>query len=688
MSTRVIPALNFAFGFLLILVSFNYSQASSLDNLVSLNDITRGELLFRSTELAGYFEPATQLAIDVNIEVTGMVARSTVKQTFENTDDNWVEGIYVFPLPEDSAVDTLKMHIGERIIEGEIQEKEEARATYEAAREAGQRASLVEQERPNMFTTSVANIGPRETIIIEISYLEMLNYDAGKFSMRFPLAITPRYIPGERLEDDLETSGTGWSADTTQVPDASKITPPVLPPSEPLRNPVTLKASVDAGFSLRSLESSYHTIKTETTDNLNLVELDGPVPADRDFELVWEPDIDSPKAAIFEQTWLGESYALIMLTPPKLQDVKAVPPREVILIIDTSGSMSGVSMTQAKEALRLALKRLQPQDSFNVIEFNDEARAFFERAKPATPSNIRSALREVERLEANGGTEIARALNLALDNEPPAGLLSQVVFITDGSVGNETELFELIINKLGNTRLFTVGIGSAPNAYFMRKAAQFGRGTYTFIGDVSEVQEKMLSLFEKLENPVLTKLELEFPRGTEFYPRIVPDLYVGEPVLVVGKLPRANGKVLLSAQANNELWSKELNIVGKEQAGVAQLWARQKIAALEDSTVGESRLNRDGVREDIVKVALNYHLVSDYTSLVAVDKTPARTLDENLNQENIPQNLPAGQDYNAIFGGYPSGATSAPLNLLLGILGLLLAVIGLTIRFRHAKNAF
>ena len=685
MMTRAKSKLQFLASFLMFFTS--YSLANNLDNLVSLSDITRGELLFHSDELAGYFETATQLAIEVDIEVTGMVARSTIKQTFENTGDNWVEGIYVFPLPEDSAVDTLKMHIGERIIEGEVQEKEEARATYEAARESGQRASLVEQERPNMFTTSVANIGPRETIIIEISYLEMLSYDAGKFSMRFPLAITPRYIPGERLEDDLESSGTGWSADTTQVPNASRITPPVLPPSEPLRNPVTLKISVNAGFSLKSLRSSYHTINIATTGNLNLVELRGPVPADRDFELVWEPDVDSPEATIFEQTWLGESYALIMLMPPELQDIKAVPPREVILIIDTSGSMSGVSMTQAKEALRLALKRLKLQDSFNVIEFNDEARAFFERAKPATPSNINSALREVERLQANGGTEIAKALNLALGNESPKGLLSQVVFITDGSVGNETELFELITTKLGNTRLFTVGIGSAPNAYFMRKAAQFGKGTYTFIGDVSEVQKKMLRLFEKIENPVLTELEVQFPRGTEFYPKTVPDLYVGEPILIVGKLPRANGKVQLSAHNDDQLWFAGLDIKGKEQTGVAQLWARQKIAALEDSTVGESRLNRDGISEDIVQVALKYHLVSDYTSLVAVDKTPARAPNENLNQENMPQNLPAGQDYNAIFGGYPKGATSAPLNVLLGVLGLLLAVLGLIIRFRNVKNS-
>ena len=604
MTTRAIPILNFAFSFLLMLLSFNYSQAGVLDNLVSLNDITRGELLFRSSELAGYFEPATQLAIDINIEVTGMVARSTIKQTFENTGDNWVEGIYVFPLPEDSAVDTLKMHIGERIIEGEIQEKEEARATYEAAREAGQRASLVEQERPNMFTTSVANIGPRETIIIEISYLEMLNYDAGKFSMRLPLAITPRYIPGETLEINVD-SGTGWASDTNQVPDASHITPFVLPPDEPLRNPVTLKASIDAGFPLASLESSYHTINTRTEGNINFVELDGPVPADRDFELVWEPGIDSPEAAIFEQTWLGEPYALIMLMSPTLQNAVAIQTREVIFIIDTSGSMSGVSMIQAKEALKLALKRLKPQDRFNVIEFDDEARAFFERPKQATPSNIKNALREVERLEANGGTEIAKALNLALGNKVPEGLLSQVVFMTDGSVGNETELFELITTKLGNTRLFTVGIGSAPNAYFMRKAAQFGKGTYTFIGDVSEVQEKMLRLFEKIENPVLTELEVQFPRGTEFYPKTVPDLYVGEPILIVGKLPPTNGKVQLSAHANSEVWTKNLNLAGKEQAGVAQLWARQKIASLEDSTVGESRLNRDGVREDIIQVALN-----------------------------------------------------------------------------------
>ncbi len=684
MLTRAIPLLNFAFSLLLLLVSLNYSQASNLNNLVSLNDITRGELLFRSSELAGYFEPATQLAIQVNVEVTGMVARSTIKQTFENTGDSWVEGIYVFPLPEDSAVDILKMHIGERIIEGEIQEKEEARATYEAAREAGQRASLVEQERPNMFTTSVANIGPRETIIIEISYLEMLSYDAGGFSMRFPLAITPRYVPGEPLEDTIEND-TGWSVDANQVPDASRITPAVLPPDEPLRNPVVLTATIDAGFPLASLESSYHNISTRVEGNLNIVELAGPAPADRDFELTWEPNVSSPEAAIFEQTWEDDPYALIMLMPPKLQDVENVPPREVILIIDTSGSMSGVSMTQAKEALKLTLKRLSLQDKFNVIEFNDEARAFFKAPQRASQRNINSALQQVEHLAANGGTEMAKALNLALDGRVTEGFLSQVVFITDGSVGNESQLFELIANKLSSTRLFTVGIGSAPNAYFMRKAAEFGRGTYTFIGQVSEVQEKMLRLFEKLENPVLTGLELQLPEGSEFYPEVVPDLYVNEPVLVTAKLPRIGGTVSASAEANNEIWTRQFTLEGRDQAGVAQLWARNKIEALEDSSIGESRLNRDAMRQNIVQVALEYHLVSDYTSLVAVDKTPARAPNETLNQEDMPQNLPAGQDYNAIFGGYPSGATSAPLHLLLGLLGLVLIIFGFLIRTRlHA----
>ncbi|MCA9837133.1 MAG: marine proteobacterial sortase target protein [Trueperaceae bacterium] len=684
----------------LLVVSGLLFIARAQEERVNLDDLRSGELLFY-TDTPGSYLPATRVSSQVNMQITGMVARVTLSQQFQNTGEGWTEAIYVFPLPEDAAVDSLKMHIGERVIVGEIKREDEARAVYEEAKEAGQQTSLVEQERPNMFTTSVANIGPGETIIIEISYLETLRYDSGTFSLRFPLAITPRYIPGQPLIEESEKTynplATGWAANTDQVPDAQSITPPYL--KSGVGNTVTIHAVIDAGFKLASLESRYHQTTMSEKEGIYSLELTGEVPADKDFELVWTPEVGAePGAAVFAETWESESYALLMLMPPALSNTSLpAPAREVILIIDTSGSMEGTSIVQAKEAVQLALSRLKPADRFNVIEFNDAASSLFRTPREANAANLRLAERFVNQLRADGGTEMRSALELAFQTQAAEGYLGQVVFMTDGSVGNEAELFALIERELGSHRLFTVGIGSAPNSYFMRKAAEFGRGTYTFISDLGETGEKMSELFVKLEQPVLTGLELKLPAGSDVYPKTVPDLYLGEPVLVSVKLSAQGGEAVLSGNLNGEAWTRRLSLSNPgSQNGISQLWARAKIEELNDELIRGG--NWEILEEDITQLALKHHLVTDYTSLIAVDKTPVRPANEVLETESIPQNLPAGQSYEAIFGeadamaaplapapammmktnqavGFADTATLAPLNLIIGLITLLLAFL-------------
>lgn len=716
------PLLHILITLLIFSGAMFIAKAQEESPRVNLDDVRSGELLIMTDE-QGVYEPSTQLSSNVDISITGMVARVTLAQTFENTSDNWIEALYVFPLSEDAAVDSLKMRIGERIIEGEIKGKEEARAVYEEAKDAGQRTSLVEQERPNMFTTNVANIGPGETIIIEIAYLETLRYDTGAFSMRFPLAITPRYIPGEPLIDDADASyspsESGWAPNTDQVSDAERITPAYRNPSQGKANPVSIHAEINAGFALDNLESRYHDVDIKQNGTRYSLDLKGDVPADRDFELIWSPKIGAePGAAVFSENWQNEPYALLMLMPPKLEQLSGpTPAREVTLIIDTSGSMEGTSIVQAKEAVQLALARLEPKDRFNVIEFNDEAASLFRVPREATAQNVRLAERFVNQLRADGGTEMKSALDLAFLSKPSEGYLGQIVFMTDGSVGNETELFKLIERKLGTNRLFTVGIGSAPNSYFMRKAAEFGRGTYTFISDLSETQEQMSELFVKLERPVLTNLSLDLPQGSEVFPQIIPDLYVGEPVVVHVKLPTANGEAILIGTVKGESWTRSLSLDNAgTQNGVSQLWARAKIEELSEIIV------RGGdwvqAEEDITALGLKHHLVTDYTSLVAVDKTPARPQEEALETEDVPQNLPEGQDFDAIFGetqvtpadaaqlgtlaaapiapaplmivnspntvGFANTATPAPLNLLIGLATLVLASL-LLVRVKRER---
>lgn len=708
MPTRIPHVLHYVYSLKLCWIWLSLLWVSSIGavsaqeaHLLELGDVRSGELLFR-TESPEVFRAATQLSTDVDIRVSGMVAHVSVNQTFENAGLDWAEAIYVFPLPEDAAVGSLRMRVGERIIEGEVQEKEVAKASYETAKAAGQHTSLVEQERPNMFATSVANLAPGEKVIIEIGYVETLRYDGDRFSLRFPLAITPRYSPGQPLLGEgsavepselsvaYNPSQSGWAVATTEVPDAPRISPPYRRPDGRLHNPVTLRAHLETGFPLKDVSSTYHEIETVREGDRYSLELTGPVPAERDFELVWTPDVGAqPGAAVFTETLAGDPYALVMLMPPSEALTGAASPREVILVIDTSGSMEGMSITQARKSLVLALDRLGPQDRFNIIEFNDRARQLFTASQVADARFVEQAKRYVRRLQAGGGTEMASALDLALANDAPEGYLQQLVFITDGSVGNETALFGLIERGLGRGRLFTVGIGAAPNSYFMRKAAEFGRGTYTYIGDVNEVQEKMTALFEKLESPVLTGLNLTLPPGTEAYPATVPDLYAGEPVVVSLKLKDADAELELEGSVGEQTWTRSLQVQGSGGAGVAQLWARAKIESLHDEEV--RRGDAEKLRDSIVQVALRHSLVTAYTSLVAVDKTPARPANEALKSEDVAQNLPQGQDYNAMFGqrvttvGYPNTATSAPLNLLISLLTFALAFL-LLARGRHLER--
>ena len=628
--------------------------------------------------------PAPALRTDVEIRVTGIVARARVRQEFTNPSGEWAEGVYVFALPDEAAVDRLRMRVGERQIEGVIRERAEAKATYEQARREGRRASLVEQERPNVFTTSVANIAPGAVITVEIEYQHAVRYDAGRFRLRFPMVVGPRYIPGAPAA--RPATGTGWAPDTDAVPDASRLTPPVAHPARGPRNPLALRVELDPGVPLGSLGATYHAIRTTPLAAGRVrIELDaGSVPADRDFELVWEPAADqAPLAALFAERKGDEVFALLMVVPPA-PDGPAGPdvPREVVFVIDVSGSMHGQSIEQARAALRLALGRLKPADTFNVISFNDRTASLFAGAAPATRDNARYADRWVAALRAQGGTEMLPALRLALDGQERAGRLRQVIFLTDGAVGNEAQLFAAIRERLGASRLFTVGIGSAPNAHFMREAARLGRGTFTFIGSTAEVQERMGALFRKLEAPALTDVTLALPAeaGAEVLPSPIPDLYAGEPVLVALRARTLPGRAVLRGRLGALEWERTLALAPEsEGAGLAAHWARAKIAALLDGR--RAGVAEDEVRRAVVEVALAHGLVSRYTSLVAVDVTPVRPDDARLWTHALETNLPEGWDYTAVFG-LGQGATPAPLHLALGLGALLLAAALLAWRGR------
>ena len=643
-----------------------------------VDGVRAGSLLLRTR--SGALQPAVRVDTVVEAQVSGMIARVTVRQQFRNDSSEWMDAVYVFPLSEKAAVDRLEMHVAERVIVGEIREREAARKVFESARRAGQQASLVEQERPNLFTSSLANVPPGETVAVEIGYLESLDYTNEQWSLRIPLTITPRYNPG----DGADASTTEKSA--RAVPDAARISPPVDPGGTDSQR-ASIRVSVDAGFRLAKLRSLHHAVQVSDKDSRYALQLvEEAVPTDRDFELVWSADIGMTSgAALFTEQVDGETYALLMLVPPHEQRTRPAAPREVIFIIDTSGSMQGPSIVQAKAALTMALDRLQPTDRFNVIQFNSFTETLFPEPVVASTANLDAALDYVAALEADNGTEMLPALEAAFAMPASAVHLRQIVFITDGAVGNEEQLLALIKNRLGRARLFTVGIGLAPNGHFMRGAAAMGRGTFTFIGSGQEVQERMGQLFEKIESPALTDVDLRWPEGVsaELALNSVPDVYYGEPVVLTARLVGSvKGLLSITGRSDSGYWLRQVPLsIAKAHPGVASLWARGRI----DDLLDERRAGGDPdiIRREVLALALAHRLVSPFTSLVAVDKTPVRPAGVSSGKTAVPNVAPAGSAWSGAAVGYPATATPAPVHAAIGAALLLLGLVALVLARRE-----
>jgi Ca-activated chloride channel family protein len=670
----------------------------------------RGGLMLRSAAGAAPVE-ALRLATDIAVDVSGPTARAVVTQAYRNTTDAWVEGTYVYPLPEDAAVDGMKLVVGSRVIVADIRERAAAKRAYEAAKAAGQSAALTEQERPNILTNTVANIAPGETVLVQITYQQAIPVSGETRLLRLPLVVAPRYNPappalGTVSDDD------GGAASRDPVPDRARISPPVLDPSQSLpTNPVTVTVRLQAGFPLGAVRSATHAIRVteEGPESRRITLAEGVVPADRDLELTWEPaPTRAPSLGLFRETVAGRTYLLATLNPPAAAfATTARPARDVTFVIDNSGSMAGPSMRQAKAGLLAGLARLTPQDRFNVIRFDDTWDALHPEPVPATPEALRAAASFVAGLEARGGTEMLAPLTAALaDPHPEDGRVRQIVFLTDGAVGDEERIFAAIHAGLGRSRLFMVGIGSAPNGHLMRHAAAIGRGSFTEIRDLTQVGERTRALYEKLEAPAVTDVTATFSiPGAEVTPDTLPDLYRGEPLVFSARLPQeADGTLTVSGRVGGRAWSETLPLTGSAPgAGIAKVWARSRIGEAETARI-TGRLGTEAADAAILALALEHGLTTRLTSLVAVDATPRRAPGAPLVAADLPLNLPAGWDFASVFGTDRPGAaptpregaarivpisttgqgidlpqTGAGIGLQLG-LGLLLALLGLFLR--------
>ena len=640
-------------------------------------EVREGSLFFESDNQKTVAAP--RLSQDVNIVVSGMIARVMVAQRFVNPSQSWIEATYVFPLPDESIVDHMNLMVGEHRIEGKIMEKQEAAKTYTKAKIDGKKSSLLVQNRPNVFTTKVANIGPGEEILVEIKYQQRVRFDSGTYSLRFPMAVGPRYVPGSP-SPQVQEDGVGKLFGRTVsggVSEWLEMTSDKDTPGTP-DIPVQLSVDLISGFELESITSPYHGIQQSKGENGRYnIAFTGEVVADRDFVLQWNPKAEvEVVASVFVEKRGENQYMSLMLMPPQLK-ARATIPREMVFVLDISGSMAGTSIIQAKGAISLALSRLKASDRFNLIVFNNDASALFSKSKPASANHIATAQALVDGLAAGGGTEMREALLLALDGSFHHELLRQVVFLTDGAVSNENELFELINARLGDSRFFTVGIGSAPNSYFMSRSAALGRGTFTYIGNQAEVSEKVTELFTKIESPAITDLKINIDKkgaDVEIYPSPLPDLYYGEPLTLAIRSGWENLELTLAGNAAGRSWKTTVDTtVHGQRKGIATFWARKKIRSLMESlALGGSEKE---IREKVVKTALEHHLMSKYTSLVAVDERVTKPVDRKLSHERVKNHLPQGWQPSAVFAGGPQTATKSSFLILLGCMLLLMVLI-------------
>ncbi len=622
--------------------------------------------------------------------VTGVTVRAQVTQTFANPSDDWLEGSYLFPLPDDAAVDRLRMRVGERVIEGQVREKQDAQRQFEQAKVQGRQASLVDQQRPNVFTTRVANIAPRASITVEIEYQQPLALKDGVWRLRFPSVVGPRYL--------------------NRTPDARRLESPVLLPAGGERaggeqasgeraggeragegagasaprdmNSLALTVELDAGVPVSPPRSASHGFVVRSHDDArHTMTLEGAV-AERDVEIEWRPLAGAAaQAALRLQEHQGRHYALLVVTPPSPDGAALTRlPRETTFIVDTSGSMSGSSIEQARRALVFGIERLQPGDLFNVIEFNSQHRALYPVPRRLDEASRHEAIRFAQALRSQGGTEMRGALEQALGAPAASGHVRQIVFITDGAVGYEDEMLRLIEQRIGERRLFTIGIGSAPNSWFMRKAAELGRGSFTHVGRIEEVERKMAEVFTKLSQPLLTDIALRF-EGAQPLDAIpaIGDLYAGEPIVIRARFDRPPQAATLSGRRGAVAWRGRVEPAGAPSAGLPTLWARAEVETLTDAVRGGrmSGQSIDSLKARIVELGLAHQLVTPYTSLVAVDVTPARPADAPLLGGKVPTRLPDGWDHAAVFGAgeLAQTATSAGWQMMIGALLLLAALV-------------
>lgn len=596
---------------------------------------------------------------DVDAYVTGYIARVNVTQHFVNPYEEPIEAVYVFPLPENSAVDAMTMKIGDKVIKGVIKKREEARAIYEQAIQEGKTASLLEQERPNIFTQTVGNIMPGDDIYIEISYVQDLAYDHGTYEYTFPMVVGPRYIPGTRNTSTGSKQGGGWSENTDRVPDASRITPPVLKPEYRSSHDISLKLTVDAGVPIQNFSCPSHDIDQQVKGKSQVVVQikKGDQIPNKDFIFRYDVAGSKPEYALLTHaTKEGDGYFMLMIQPKASFKIAEITPRELVFVVDRSGSMSGFPIEKVKEAMKLCVENLHPDDYFQVIAFSYSAERFAPNPVPNTPENVKKALAYIESLDGSGGTEMLTGVNeaLSVDRDPARKRRRFVLFMSDGYVGNEAEIIAAIEQKRGDARVFSFGVGSSVNRYLLEGMTRAGRGYATYCRQDEDPQAAVQLFYDRIAKPFLMDIEIDWGglEVKEVFPSTIPDLFAAQPVIIHGRYTKpGQATIKIKGTVRGKPVTQEIPVtfpaVEPSHDVIPTLWARTKIAKLSDEsyTKGET----EDLVNEITELALKYRIMSKYTSFVAVSEE-VRNVNGKLETVQVPIPIPEGVSYEGVFG--------------------------------------
>ncbi|KKD37980.1 VIT domain-containing protein [Limnoraphis robusta] len=585
---------------------------------------------------------------EVFAQISGNLSRVEIKQSFENPLTQPMEAVYTFPLPDEAAVDQMEIKIGDRTIKGDIKKREEAQQIYQTAKQQGRTAGLLEQQRDNIFTQSLANIKPGEEIEVIIRYTDSLKFEKGDYEFVFPMVVGPRYIPGEKIDQ---------SGDTDQVPDASKITPPIVPEGTRSGQDIGVTVEINAGLPISQVRSTSHQINITESGEIVTVKLDkkDTIP-NKDLILRYQVSGNNTQATALTQSDERGGHFALYFIPAIEYKTDEIVAKDVLFLMDTSGSQQGDPLFKSQELMRRFINGLNPNDTFNIMDFANTTCKLSETPLANSPENRSLAINYVNQLQANGGTELLNGILEVLKfPEVTDGRLRSIVLLTDGYIGDENAILSEVKDNLkpGN-RLYSFGVGSSVNRFLINRIAEIGRGISRVVRQDEPTQEVAEKFFRQINNPVLTDINIHWEGSgetPEIYPEITPDLFAEQPLVLFGrKVDSAAGNLKVTGKIANGNPYEQTFSIDFSNAGnvaIAQLWGRQRIKHLMNQMLSyETKSNVEAVTD----TALTYQLLSQYTAFVAVsDDVRVDTNQQNISVE-VPLEMPEGVSYRGMLG--------------------------------------